>query len=294
MKISPLPSSGIAGVSTDAPKEAVKTITMKTNVSPDRTLANNATVETPAESTIPDNNEQANVTEDTKPLSPQAVALAKQRRANQVKELELKKREEAIAAKETQTGNPSDIIARLKSQPLSVLQEHGVTYDQLTEAILNDQSGTNPKIAELEAKIKNLEEGITKSFTDRDIQAEQQVLREMGREAEVLAKQGDDYELVRETGSVKDVMRLIHETYKQTGEVLDVPVAMKLVEDELFKDMSKIANTNKIKSALIPPQAQLAPQRTGIRTLTNRDSASLNVSRRERAIMAMQGTLTKG
>ena len=116
----------------------------------------------------------------------------------------------------------------------------------------------------------------------------------MGREAESLAKQGDTFELVRETGSVKDVMRLIHETYKQTGEVLDVNEAMQLVEDELFKDMSKIANTNKIKSALIPPQAQLAPKQTGIRTLTNRDSAPMTLGRRERAIMAMQGTLTKG
>jgi hypothetical protein len=291
MKISPLPSTGIAAVSTEAPKE-VPTITMKTNVSPDRKVE--VQPEAKVESTIPDNNEQASVVEDTKPLSPQAVALAKQRRANQVKELELKKREEALMAKESQTGNPQDIIARLKSQPLSVLQEHGVTYDQLTEAILNDQSGTNPKIAELEAKLKALEEGVNKTFTERDTQAEQQVLREMGREAEALAKQGDTFELVRETGSVKEVMRLIHQTYKQTGEVLDVPVAMQLVEDELFKDMSKIANTNKIKSALIPPQAQSAPKQTGIRTLTNRDSAPLTLGRRERAIMAMQGTLTKG
>lgn len=290
MKVSPLPSTGIAAVSTEAPK-AVPTITMKTNVSPDRKIEVKS--ETPVESVIPDNNEQASVVEDTKPLSPQAVALAKQRRANQVKELELQKREQALELKASQTGG-EDLIARLKSQPLSVLQEHGVTYDQLTEAILNDQSGTNPKIAELEAKLKTLEEGINKTFTERDTQAEQQVLREMGREAESLAKQGDTFELVRETGSVKDVMRLIHQTYKQTGEVLDVPVAMQLVEDELFKDMSKIANTNKIKSSLIPAQAQLAPQRTGIRTLTNRDSASLNMGRRERAIMAMQGTLTKG
>ena len=166
MKVSPLPSTGIAAVITEAPKE-VPTIKMKTNVSPDRVVEQKATTE----SVIPDNNEQAPVVEDTKPLSPQAVALAKQRRANQVKELELKKREEALIAKETQSGNPQDIIARLKSQPLSVLQEHtALLMINSLKPFLMIRVEPTQRSQELEAKIKNLEEKVLLNpffFTDK-------------------------------------------------------------------------------------------------------------------------------
>src|SRR6185312_11051061 len=57
--------------------------------------------------------EEPVVDEATKPLSPQFAALAKQKRAIQVKEMELKKREDALAAGGTKDGTP-DLIAKLK------------------------------------------------------------------------------------------------------------------------------------------------------------------------------------
>jgi hypothetical protein len=117
----------------------------------------------------------------------------------------------------------------------------------------------------------------------------------MRREATQLAAQGDDFELVRETQSVPDVIQLIERTYDKTGEILDVSEAMKLVEDELFKRQQKLITLKKMRG-LLPKQAEPVPQQrpqSGMRTLTNRDTASVPLSAKARALAAFYGTLKK-
>ena len=273
----------------------IKKIVMKTNASTNRDDAILADPE--PNSTISDDVGTTNaVTEDTKPLSPQFAALAKQRRALQVKERELAQREAQL--KTSSVPNADEYIAKadLLANPLKIF-EAGLTYDQLTEAILANQSGINPEIQALKAEIKALKDGVDKNFVDRDASAEQQVLAEMRRQAEGLAKEGDDYEMVRETKSIPEVMDLIYRTYKSTGEVLDVPEALRLVEDELINESLKIANIKKVRSQLKPSETsvplQKSPQDRQMRTLTNRDTARVPLSRKERAIAAMMGTLKK-
>lgn len=244
--------------------------------------------------------------EETKPLSPQYAELARQRRSLQVKERELVERERALTS---QAEGKSDWIdpAALKSQPLSVLLKHGVTYDQLTEAILADRDGVNPEIIALRKEIQDLKTGVDKSFQEREQRSEQQALAEMRREAESLAREGEEFAVVRETKSIPLVMRLIERTYRETGEVLDVAEAMRLVEDELMQESVKVAALNKIKAKFVPPatpptqspaptpaaQAVQEPKQKQMRTLSSRDSASTVMSAKQRAIAAFNGTLQK-
>jgi hypothetical protein len=259
---------------------------MRTNVSPDRPIE--APVE--AEIATADTSAVPPVVEDTKPLDPQLAALAKQRRALQAKERELADREKALTSQSTSVG-ASELAARIKSEPLSVLQEHGVTYDQLTEAILNNQ-GINPEIHKLREELRALKEGVDKTLTDKDLQAEQQVLSEIQKDIDQRSLQGDDFEMIRATNSQADVKELIHRTWKQTGEILDVSEAMQLIEDELVNESLKLASTNKVKSRLTPPPQQ--PQQSKqFRTLTNRDTAAPIGDRRSRAIAAALGTLKR-
>jgi hypothetical protein len=266
---------------------SVRSIKMTTNQTP---LAN----ETELDGPILDSSEQVEkVTEDTKPLSPQFAALARQRRALQVKERELADRERVLSETSPKIGQ-DELVARLKSQPLSVLQEYGVTYDQLTEAILAN-NGSNPDIQALKAEIKALKEGVDKTFTDRDTHQEQQVLAEMRREASILSRTGDTFEMVRETGSLNDVMTLIERTYREQGEVLDVTEALQLVENDLVNEAIKIANYKKVQGKLntsSQPAPALQQPRT-MRTLTSRDGTSIPLSRKERAMRAFTGTLKK-
>lgn len=264
------------------------TIKMKTDRTIHRGTVGPTAPATEPESAIPDTGVQANaVPEVTAPLSPQLVALQKERRALQQERQALAKEKESASA------SRAELESRIKANALSVLQELGVTYDQLTNEILANQNGVTPEINALKAEIKSLKEGVDKTLSDKDTQAEQAVLREMRRNVNTLSANGDDFEMIRETGSQPDVIELIHRTWKDTGEVLDEAEAMALVEQDLLEQSLKIAKTKKVQGKLTPPApVQPHPDR-GMRTLTNKDSASPVMDRRQRAIQAALGNLKR-
>jgi hypothetical protein len=274
----------------------IRKIKMNTNASPEQYLQEAAPVEAP--SVIPDASVQANpTTEVTQPISPQFAALARQRRALQVKESEIAKREAALT---NQVPNANSIdIAKLKANPLSVLQDAGVTYEQLTDAILNNRPGDSPELQALRAKVDALEKGLDTKFSERDSQAEQQVLSEMKRQAANLVNNGDEYEIIKATESEPEIVELIHRTWKKTGEVLDVQEAADIVKDYLINESLRLAKLKSIQSKLTPAQEQQLAQQPQqqqakqMRTLTNRDTATRPLSAKARAMAAFYGTLKK-
>lgn len=223
--------------------------------------------------------------EDTKPLDPQQADLAKARRALQVRERAIAERERTLEAKATQP----DLMSRLKTTPLEVLQEAGVTYDDLTEAILANQSGLNPEIQKLKQELKSTKDEITKTLSDRDSQQEQQVFAEMGNNISKLVE-SDEFELVRRAGMQEEVLDLIKRTWKTSGEALTEVDALKLVEEELTKEYQSLSEAKKFKPA--QPQAQ-TPARPAMRTLTSQGAATPQMSRRDRAIAAARGVLKR-
>ncbi len=270
-------------------QESVRKIKMRTNFNTNRddVLTESATIDAVVPEVAPPADP---VPEVTAPISPQLAAIARQRRALQVKESEIAAREKALA--DQATGSLD--IAKLKSNPLSVLQEHGVTYDQLTQAILADRDGVNPDIQALKAQVQALEKGLDTRLSERDSQAEQQVLSELQREAKALIGRDDTYEMIKTQRMEPKITELIHRTWKSTGEILDVSEAADLIETDLLNDAVKIAGLKKVQSKLTPIQAPpQVQQRQGIRTLTNRDTASAPLSARARALAAFNGTLRK-
>lgn len=270
---------------------SARRIKMKTNASPEQYIP---PTDPAAQSVTPDATEQvAEVTEDTKPLSPQFAALAKQKRALQTERAAFDAEKLAFEAQKNGPNPDSEIMANLKSNPLKTLLDAGVTYEQLTEQILAEQS--NPDIQALRQEIKTLKDGFESKLSDRDTQAEKQVLAEMEREADGLIAQGDEFELVRETGSKDQAMELIKRTYKTTGEILDVSEALGLIENELITESLKLANLKKVQTKLTPTapmQTQMAPSKQ-MRTLTSRDGSSVPLSAKQRAIAAFHGQLRK-
>ncbi len=300
---SPTPTVDMAGNPAPSRVDSVRSMRMKTLVTPHgvqdlpeelrpQALAPNQQLPLSVSDEQP-----AAVSEATQPLSPQLALLAKQRRALQVKERELLDREKALKAQ----GDVQRIdVAQLKSEPLKVLLDHGVTYEQLTDAIISGGNGGGAsEINSLKAEIAALKEGIDQKFVEKDTLAEQQVLAEMKRQASRLVQASDQYELVRETRSVPMVMQLIERTYRESGEVLDVPEALRLVEDELFKDHQRIAKIKKMQELFAPkvqehPQPQPQQRTVGMRTISNRDTATVPLTARQRALAAFYGTLKKG
>lgn len=280
MKVSPMASATNSVQSSDNHNQ-IRNVRVQTQQTPAQ-----------AQSPIPENlstsdtGEAANASAVTQPLDPQLAVIARHRRALQVKERELKAREEALKNQPAQ-GSVID-VARLKEQPLSVLLENGVTYDQLTQAVMAAQNGVSPaELYALKQQLKDLKEGMDKSLTERDAQAGKVRFQAEKHEAQLLSAQGEEFELVRETGSVPLVMDLIARVRKEGGEIT-VREAMDLMEKELLADILKVTASNKVKSQL--PQAAL-PQAQSARpaTLTNRDQAQVPMTAKQRAIAAFWG-----
>lgn len=288
----------------DRAQSSIKKLKMRTNANPTQVTTEATVPVTPENNLVTDKTDTIEqtpaATEETKPLSPQFAALAKQKRALQLKEQELVAREKAFSTQSTDKTSLEEYRGRIKANALSVLMEEGVTYDQLTEQILAQGQG-NEHIAALQAEIKALKEGVDQKFTDRDTATEKQVLNQIKFEADQLIAKGDDFEMIREAGYAPKVVELIHRTFKDTGELLETTEAANLIENALLEDSLKWAKIKKVQSKLNPtpppveqPQTvqQDRPNTKVMRTLTNRDGASsISMSKRDRAIAAMEGRL---
>lgn len=266
--------------------QSVRKITMKTNASP--LVYEPEAVEVAPE--VPDSTKldaggQTNAAvESTQPLSPQFAALAKQRRALQVKERELAERE----AKVVQPPQ-GDYISKadLLANPLKIF-ESGLTYDQLTEAILSSQNGNSTDLNAIKDDLlKTLDERVEKRFVSQQEVQEEAALSAIADDMEALAKEGDTYELFRERNGLQRGLNKIYSHFKRTGQVLDIADVMNQVENELLDHYVKLAGHKKVLSKIAPPPVQ-QPQLQGkqMKTLTNRDGASIPLDRKARAMAA--------
>ncbi len=244
--------------------------------------------ETPAPA-ISDADVQATAPAATQPLSPQLAALARQRRALQVKERELADKEKALG-----TSAITELEAQIKSQPLSVLRKviGPDFYSKLTDDILAEQSGSH-NFQSLESKVRSLEENLDKKLTqtlsDRDVRQEESVLMHMADELDELVT-SSGLEMIKESEGQEEVLRRIYTHWKKTGKLLDLSSEAQKYDDELAEEAAKYAKFKKVQSrlTLASPPLQQQPQ-SGIRTLTNKDQAKPLMGRRQRAIAAMLG-----
>jgi len=279
----------------------MRKIKMKTNVTPEYIPSQpleeiSQTTEPPITDTSDINESAVASSEEIKPLSPQYAALVKEKRALQMERAKLEQERKAFDSQGTDTKSAQELVERLKTNPLSVLQEHGVTYDKLTEDLLAESGDNSGQISRLEAKIKSLEEGLqnqNKSLTDRDAQAEQQVLSHIRKDTDRLVASDDNYEMIRIEKAQGAVVKLMHAHWKETGDMMDLTQALQLVEDQLIEENLARAQSKKIQSRLNQKQQPVASPTKPIRTLTNRDGVSPPMSSRERAILAFQGRLPR-
>lgn len=245
-------------------------------------------------------------------LSSQYAILARKEKAHRARALELKTREDALRAREASLNAPAQpeapkglsIEERIKKDPFSVLNELGITYDDLTARAMNQPSAEEQRISALEAKyeaklkaLEDAQEATKKTFEDRDKQSYTQALSQIRNEAKMLVDNNADFETIKATNSLNDVVELIEETFKADGTLLTVEEAAREVEDHLMEEAMKIIKIKKIQQRLqssapkaeaAKPQSQ-APKQQTMKTLTNAVGATRALTARERAIMAFKG-----
>lgn len=268
-------------------------------------------IETAAEAASPEATKVESEEAAPNPLSSQYAQLARKEKAIRAQARQLESERAAIQAQQAeikakeQRYQELSLQERLKREPMAVLNELGVTYDQLTEAAINAPKPLDPLVAEQQAKIKSLEEKLdklSKGIDDQRTDSYKQAVNQIKMETKHLVNSDEQFETIKATNSYDDVVDLIEQTYKQDGVLLSVEEAAKAVEDYLVEEAVKIARLKKIQGRLTPQQAKqvsVAPVETGnnkqgqMKTLTNNIASTRQLTPKERAILAFKGELKK-
>jgi ribosome-binding ATPase YchF (GTP1/OBG family) len=284
-------------------------ITAKPPVSPVEGLRQPDTIET----------EPAKVETDSKPdakveqLSPKFAELARREKLYNEKRKAIEAKESELKAREAQFQSADDYKASLKGKftqsPLEALSELGLSYDQITQLMLNQPKPEELQYQQLQQEIKALKAANEKTVAD--MQAAQksqyeQAVTQIRNEVKMLVDSDGTYETVKEMGAQDSIVELIEETFKQKGYLMTIEEASKQVEDYLVEEAFKMANLKKVQARLKPTPAEVPTQdlaaakakqdEAPIKTLTNTVSQSAsrplsNKEKRERAILAFQGKL---
>lgn len=172
--------------------------------------------------------------------------------------------------------------------PLDALKQLGLTYEQITEYVLNDNKPT-PN-AEVQAVRQEIEEFKRSQREEQQrlleqqkaiATAEQQQIVEQFREEvnEYVSQHSETYELTALYNGANLVSDVIEEHFKQSGKLLSIPEAAKLVEEH-YEDLArKTLATKKFaatqQKAASPQEVQQTPAPRMGPTLTNNLTATV-------------------
>lgn len=254
------------------------------------------------------------------PLSKQYAILARKEKALRAKvqaqEQAIKAREDALAAREqTLTSKDSDYKSNfiskddLASDPIGTLAKLGFNYDKLTEMVLNPPQ-TDPRTMalleqqrqELQAMRDEMKQSRTEAQENQK-KAYDQAVNQIRVDVKNLVNTSADFEMIKETGSIDDVVELIEETYKADGVILSNEDACREIEEYLLDEAVKISRLKKIQQRLAPKPSATAtavpatgqtakPQQPQeAKTLTNSIASSSRLTSKQRAVLAFQGKL---
>lgn len=175
---------------------------------------------------------------------------------------ELTKKERAILQKQQQLKESSKALEEFenakknaKLNPKALLEAYGLSYQGLTEFLLNDEKPT-PETqikTELDLLKSQLEEERRLRETkeqEAERMAEEKVVTEFKASLKDLAT-SDDFELIRSEGDdgIDLVYAVMEEYYDSTGNMMDKAEAMKQVESHLESELKrKYQNAKKVKS----------------------------------------------
>lgn len=162
------------------------------------------------------------------------------------KERQILERDRALKAQEKEFTELKKAREQAQVDPIALLKAHGLTYDQVTQFVLNDGKLTEAqRIAMLEDRLKKEDETKAeaakreeKERVERAISEHQQAI------GQFLSSAGDDFEITKAHGDdgVALVYSVIEQHYSSTfdeetqqGQILSIEEAAKAVEAHLEK-----------------------------------------------------------
>lgn len=189
-------------------------------------------------------------------LSSQFAALAKKEKRIVTKQQELEAKNKELEEKLQKYEQFEAKKKNAKLNPLDFLSEAGLTYDELTEFMLNGgKPQSKDKVTELEERFNEL---VTKAEQEKKEREELEAKKLQEQEEKVIqqfkdtvkkhvADKKDVYELINLYDAQDLVISTIEAHYEKTQQILDTDTAAELVEKHLEDEVKKLANANKFK-----------------------------------------------
>lgn len=176
------------------------------------------------------------------------------------KEQDLLRKQQAVRQQQAQLARQAEELRAFEQakkqallNPLDALKQLGLTYEQITEFVLNDNKPTpNAEVMSVRQELEEFkraqrEEQEKLLEQQREMQTrEQQAIIESFREevGEYVSQHAETYELTNLYGGANLVSDVIEEHFKQSGKLLTIPEAAKLVEEH-YEDLARKAQQTK-------------------------------------------------
>lgn len=161
---------------------------------------------------------------------------------------ELFEKEQSIKALEGKLNPVQQAIETAKQNPMKLLEAAGITYEELTEYILNGEEPTEASVSPVEKKVEELELKL-KAKEEAEEQARQKAYEEqINAFRGEISKAAEAYELVHTLEQTDLVYDVILEHHSRTGNVLPIDQALQLTESYLEEQAKKVLSVSKFRA----------------------------------------------
>lgn len=210
---------------------------------------------------------------------------------NEQLKTELKRFEEEKAKIAAQFDEYDKLIKGAKDNPDTLLNKAGLSYEELSERILNDGKPTAEHLVKrLEEKIAQLESGLSARDKAAQESAEQQKQQQLQQQIDNFVggvktsiNENKELELTNHFGeaAVQQVVDTIAKVYEDTGKSLSTAEAATMVEQAYEEDIGNLLSVPKVKAviekkfgiSLSGPNSTTKP--TGANSTKNSESTTL-------------------
>ncbi len=218
--------------------------------------------------------------------SPQLSILAKREKALQKQREEIQKSKLEVDSKYEEINKFKSIKEQAKTNPLKFIEEAGLTYEELTNFILNGNKPTaEMETSSIKSEMQKLRDEIAQREQERENSAkamdEKRAQEAISNFKEnitgFLTGKPDDFELCNNyPESVDLIYDVIEAHFEQTEKVMSMEEAAKLVEDHFESEAMKVTSFKKIQSKLAPKPAPT--EEDGFQKAKQQASPTLNNS----------------
>lgn len=219
-----------------------------------------AKTETPADSKEDVTPEKTQSTEE-KLKAERFASLARKERAIVQERLAIKQKSTELDQQFAAIQNFEKFASQAKQDPMAVLNYMGITYEQLTDFVLNGKKPT------ADMQVQALNERITQMQQQSETEKRQALLNQrkalmaeanntlseyVSEVKDHVASQPDKYELINTNDATNLVLEVIEQNYKQNKKLLSIDEASEMVEKFLESQVEKNTSTKKWKAKANP------------------------------------------